>query len=344
MPHDTAFSDDSSGPPARRGRWLAIAAGAAMVVLMTFAVGGVAWVFRTPAGGAVSPASASPGTDAADATAAFERAERAFREGDDARAAALSAEGIARFPNDQRLRLTAAKALTALRKPTEAYAQVQAAIAIGPANDPALCSLAGTLATAAGESARAVEHFSEAQRLDSTNARHPLYLAMAQVKTGQETAAMASLLRAIKIDDSIAEAWGTLAELNLKAGNPGPAIEQARRARMLQPGVARWRIREATALKRENRPEEALALVSALAPAERAEPDALRVLVECCGILDKPLLAAEESAAAAVLQESRGPSGAARAADLHGQAAEWFEKAGEREKASEHRARAAAAK
>ena len=255
-----------------------------------------------------------------------DRAEQAFREGDDARAAEICRQGVAAFPEDQRLRLTFAKVLSALRKHDEAYPQMEAALAIGPAQDAALHAMAGTIASASGRHGRAAEHYSEAQRLEPLNPRHPLYLAMAQIRLEQDTAAMATLLRVIKLDESIAEAWGTLAELNLKVGNPGPAILQARRARELQPTVVRWRVREATAHKRENQPEKALALLTALPPTDRKDDDVLRVIAECCGILNNPGLAAAEYARAADATKRRE-----QAAERHYQAGLWFGRAGNNE-------------
>jgi len=275
--------------------------------------------------GGVNPNTAGGAVNGAQGAAlASERAEKAFRENDDQRAASICKDGIAEFPQDRALRVTYAKVLVAQKKPVEAYQQMEAAIANGPVEDAALQAMAGTIASAAGKADRGIEHFAVAQRLEPGNARHPLYKAMCESKLGQDTQAMASLLHVIKIDESIAEAWGTLAELNLKNDNPAPAVEQARKARTLQPGELRWRLREATALKRTMQPEKAAELLLSLAPRERAKDEVLRLVAECAGLMNQPALAAREYAAAALLFE-----GDLRSAEMHYQAALWYERAGD---------------
>lgn len=333
MPEGTrSKATPSKGPPRA-----VLALLGALVLLVGGSIGLVVAAMRqgagktAGAGGAPGgPGTASAGgvqTSAQAATEALETAEKAFREGDDQRAVTLLSRAAAEHPTDQRVRVLYAQVLSVLKRADEAYAQAEAAVAVGPGEVAPLQALAGTLAHQAGRFDRAVEHFASAQRLEPTEPRHPLYLAMAQVRAGDTTAAQASLLRVIKMNDAIAEAWGTLAELQLAEGSAEAAAGQAKRACELQPGVTKWTVVHARALKRLARPEEAAALLTALSPAERATGPVLRALEECFGLLSRPRDAAEAYAAAAELAENQPPPNDAAA--YRAKAAEWFRRAGD---------------
>ena len=82
----------------------------------------------------------------------------------------------------------------------------------------------------AGQNDRAEEHYWMAQVLDAAEPRYPLFLGMMQIKKGDDDAAAASLLRAVKISPELAEGWGTLAELELKKNQNTLAAQHIERA------------------------------------------------------------------------------------------------------------------
>lgn len=238
------------------------------------------------------PAAAAPiPATGESASAALRQARIALDSGDNRAALATLQRAVERWPRDRELRLRLAEALVAAKDFAAAYPHSKAAIDLtagGPAAELAALHFdAGTIANAAGLSDEALSHYLLAQKADPANPRIALYLGMVHAKRGDESAATASLLTAIGLDPTLAEAWGTLAELSLKADHPGMAADQAARARTLQPDALRWRLVEARALKRNNQPEKAAMLLVGLAPRERATPAALELLADCYGMLGK---------------------------------------------------------
>lgn len=265
------------------------------------------------------------------------RAGEAFREGDYARAAALLEPLVAADPKAEDPRLLLAQVYCGLKRYPDAHQQVEAVLAqAGPSAPAALRFDAGTIANQAGAVERAAEHYAAAQAADPREPRYPLYLAMIQIKLGQDGPAMASLVRAVNLAPDLAEGWGTLGELELRSGSLGLALDHLRKARVLQPGSARWRLGEAKVLKRQGDPEAAAAIIVALDPADRQTRDALAQLGECMGLLGRPRIAAEAYAEAAAAR-----AGSADEAEFHAKAAEWFERAGDADLAGKHARRAA---
>lgn len=310
-------------PASPRARAHAGVMALAALVLLALLVGAIVWIVRT-AGPAPGPAragsAAAPGPDAAGTIAqASESASKYLNEGKPAEAGMILDRAIQKFPADQELRLKYAQALQAQQRWREAYDQFVAALRIGP-ELPQIHFDAGAVANMAQLTERAEHHFSMAQVKDAGEPRYPLYLAMMQIKLGKDTEAMASLLRVVRLRPDIAEAWGTMAELNLRANNLSLALQHAAEARRLQPAVLRWRIVEARATARSGQPEQALTLLAALEPAQRSEPAALSLAAECYGLLKRPADAAAmyQSAAAA---QPRNP-------ELAFQAALWHQRAG----------------
>lgn len=267
----------------------------------------------------------------ADAEAAHRRAQDAFTSGDFGRARVVLAEAVPRHATDQALRLLYAQTLVALKEPKEALAQMEAAVAIGPAL-PTLHFDAGTIAASAGDLESAKKHYTLAQSKDPRNPLAPLYLAMVQLRLNDDMGAQSSLLRVTHLAPETAEAWGTLAELMLKQNSPALAIQHARRAREIQPELVRWRLVEARAHTRQNAPEEAIALLSGVTGPARRDEKLLKALSEALGLLNRPAEAAAAWSQAAD-EDTSNP-------ELTYQAAVWWKRAGDLEKA---RSRAKAA-
>jgi tetratricopeptide (TPR) repeat protein len=239
-----------------------------------------------------------------------------------------------------------AQALIGQEKQAEAYRQYEAAISLsddpkvklgsdeakvaGVRRDPALAQLhfeAGTSASVAGMVDRAEEHYWMAQVLDPGEARYPLYLAMVHIKKGDDGAAAASLVRAVKIKPDLAEAWGTMAELELKKNQLSLAGQHIETARKLQPEVTRWAVVQARVINRLGDPQKAAAILEALPPATRMDKGTLRLLAESYGLMQSPTQAAAMYEAAAKTMPLD--------AEIACAAAQWWERAGERAKAIE---------
>jgi predicted Zn-dependent protease len=215
---------------------------------------------------------------------------------------------------------------------TDAYSSYERALAIGP-RDPKLEFVAGTLAAKLGNLPRAVEHYSSAQAADATDARFPLYLAQVQISLKQDLEAKANLLLAAKLSPDNPVVWGTLADIAVRENKIPIALQHIRRARELEPRSVLWRVIEARALKRDNKPEEALQLLIGLDANERLEPGVAQVMAESYGMLSKFNEAADVYAAASAANPTDGV--------IALEAARWLKAAGRTKEAREHADRAA---
>ncbi|MCC6426606.1 MAG: tetratricopeptide repeat protein [Phycisphaerales bacterium] len=253
-------------------------------------------------------------------------------EDDHAKAAAILEAAIRSYPDNQELRLALAAELLALKKPEEAYEQYTSALSIGP-REPRIEFTAGTAASTIGKLERAVEHYSAAQTADPTVADYPLYLGQVQAKLGHNESAKASLLRAAKLNEDRAIIWGTLADIALRENNAGLAAQHAAKARTLEPSNAVYRLIEARALNRLARPEEALELLIAMPDADKRQPEIMRLMSDCYGLMKRPEDAARLYAIAADEDTT--------SAELAFHAGEWYDKAMDPEKARQYLKRAA---
>lgn len=205
-------------------------------------------------------------------------------------------------PEDPEVHLARARARLGMNDHPAAYASYQAALAIlGSAAPPDVHFEAGTVANQAGLTDRALEHFSMAQAADATDPRYPLYLAMIQLKHNDTEPAYASLIRAAKLDPRLAEAWGTLGEIDLNRNRLTLARQHLEKAIALQPHSPKWRTALARLCNREGKPDAALNHISVLDDGPRLSKPALEVALQAYGFLDKPgdAVALLEQAAAA---------------------------------------------
>jgi tetratricopeptide (TPR) repeat protein len=316
---------------------------------------------------------AEPGADLAQRlTQAKERAAALQREGRFAEAGTVLEAEVSAAPFDRDVRLSLAQAYIGQQRFADAYKCYEAALAIvaertqhqseqiQAETQPASTSLgsgsppsdttaakravtreeaelhfqAGVIASKLGNVEKAEEHFVMAQTGDPREARYPLYAAMTQIRAGKDSAAVASLVRATKLNPDLAEAWGTLAELSLKDNSLGLAGQHLERARKLQPDVVRWKVVEARILNRDGKPEAAATLLLALNPAQRREKPVMALLAESYGLLERPSEAARMYRVASDAVDTD--------ADLAILAAEWLEKAGDTASAMTYARRASA--
>ncbi len=260
---------------------------------------------------------------AASTEAILDAADRLVQQGEADRAEAVLRAAVGEQPGDQELRLALAGACVLQQKLAEAYQQYEAALAIGP-RVPEVEFIAGTVASQLRRLDRAEEHFSAAQASDPTDARFPLYLAQVQIGQGRHEEARKNLMLATTLDDSLAIAWGTLAQLSLRSNDPNVALGLVRRARELEPSVVVWRLLEARARNRiggEDQLARALAVLEGLPPHQRQRLDVLGVMGESYGLLGRPAEAAGVFAAAAAARPDDG--------ELQLEAAIWHERIGE---------------
>lgn len=335
---------------------LLAATGALGVAVLGLGAVAVFMAFRPPAtppvpdapaagGGASQPngpspsAGSQPGTAPAPAAATSPAAEAAMRladssiaSGDFPAAVATLEKAVASAPRQQALRLKLAEALIHQRQLDQAVTHMLEAISIGP-DAPALHFDLATVASAAGQLDLAIKHYEIAQARSPKDPRPPLYAAMVHLRRGDSAKARAQLVRAVALDDNLAEAWGTLADIELRENRVDLAMQHISRARTLQPEVASWKLIQARVQKRDNQPQAAAQLLMTLPDSERLTWPVLQTLSECFGLLARPELAAEQFD----LAYQRDPTSQRFAK----QAADWFRRAGNQTRAAEFEAIAA---
>ncbi len=312
------------------------------VVALVIGVVGVGWFVAKKASSSPGAAQASGGggavarNSAAALQAGLEAAAAYKSQGRFGEASAVLAKLVEQSIDSQPLRLAFAQSLMGEKKFKEAYAQYQAAFALEQTTVAAKVTAAqakvhfeaGTCANQAGLPQRAAEHYEMAQVGEPGEARYPLYLAMIQIKLGNEDGANASLVRAAKLNPDLAEAWGTMAELALRNNSLGLAAQHLDNAERLQPEVAKWRVVRARILNRQGEPEKAATLLLAMDGASLRGRDAMTALAQSYGLLKRPLDAAEVYANAAKATPDD--------AELHFEAAQWLERGGDEAGAVEH--------
>ena len=312
--------DGGAGRPSK----LPSAAIAGLCILM---IGAVVLLYRsgslTPGDAAAAPAKAPA---SAALTAVLDSARKLMGQSEWAKAETVLRRAAMQFPDQQEIRTAMAETLLAQDRPKDAYEQYEKALAIGP-REPKLEFTAGQVASKAGLTDRAEEHFSMAQTADPTNPATPLMLGMVQRKLGKLETAKANLLRAANMDPDNAYAWGTLADIALGENHLDLALQHVEKARKLQPESKDWRLIQARALKRKGEPADALRLLTSLDPSQRREVTVARMIAECFSMLGRHSEAASALADAA-LADAMNP-------DIAYEAATAFDRAGNRTRALE---------
>jgi len=332
-PQHTAF--------ARRTTLLLAAAGAigaALVVVVIVAVKGLS--------GGASPRQAeasAPSLSIEKRSAILDAARTYLREDEPGKAVAILREGVEQSPRDQDFRTLYAESLLRVSRPQDAYQQYEHAIHIGP-DHAELRHAAGTVANTIGLARQALVHYHKAQTLAPGNPKHSLYLAQIQRKLGQADEAKTSLLRAAKLDPTLAQAWGTLAAIALDENKLSIASGHIERARRAEPANHGWRLVEAKILRRGNDPRAALRLLSAIGDdAVLGDPALVREKAMCLGMLGRPEDAAALYAGAVERLDHLPPDERpALYSDLLRETARWYHRAGQDDVADLYAARAAA--
>ncbi len=248
-------------------------------------------------------------------------AERAMLDSEPSKAAAVLEAAVADYPEDRVLWLALARTRTRLADGAlSAHEAYEAALALGSgmAEDE---FEAGTAANRAGLPERAIEHYRAAEAADPTDARFPLYAAQVLMGLDRPDEARASLFRATQLDEHLAIAWGSLAELALRENRPGVALQYLAKAREQQPRVTAWRVIEARARNRLNEPAEALAALEGVGEEDRLSLPVVRLYATSAAMLGN-----NEEAAARFLEAAQRYSTDGR---VWLEAATWLERAGD---------------
>jgi tetratricopeptide (TPR) repeat protein len=303
-----------------------VSAGVAFLAVIMIAAVILLWQSGAlaPADAVAAPETAPLKPDHQAITASLDSARTLMKQSEWVKAETVLRVATARFPEEQEVRIALAETLLAMDKTRESYDQYEKALAIGP-REAKLEFAAGQVANKAGLVDRAEEHFGMAQAADRSNAAYPLMLGMVQRKRGNVEASKASMLRAANMDPDNAYAWGTLADIALNENKVDICLQHIEKARKLQPESKDWRLIEARARKRKGEANEALMLLVPLDPSQRREPQVVRLIAECYGMLGR-----QTEAAAAVVDASRAdPTNA----ELAYEAATWLERSGNKAEA-----------
>lgn len=241
------------------------------------------------------------------------------REEDYASARRVLEEAVSSYPSDQELRYALGDLYLLTNEATLAYEQYLAGIEIGPESWNAHFT-AGSLANTIDRPEIAETHYAAALRLDPSNAETPLYLAAIQQKLNKLDQAKANLAIAGRLNPTDARVYAMRADIALRENKPTIALEQARRAREIEPNALGLTLIEARALKRMRETQEAIDLLTALPMEQAVDPEAVKLLAECLGSQGR-----FEDAASRVMDSAERHPGNA---ELRFEAALWLKRAG----------------
>ncbi|MCC5821922.1 MAG: tetratricopeptide repeat protein [Phycisphaerales bacterium] len=304
---------------------------AAGVVLGLAALAGAGLAGWTLYRVATAPASSAAGEPKGPGIAKVETVEavlttvkQLIQDGQPGAAETVLSNAVRQFPADQDLRLAYADLLMTRERWADAYDQFLGAMEIGQV--PATVEFtAGTLASMTDRSETAAEHYARAMRLDPNEANYPLYLASMQMRLNRLSEAKASLAIAGRLAPDRAQVWGMLAEIGLRENNPRISLQHIEKARAIRPNEPAWVMTEARVRNRLGESDRAVDLLHTLPQVEMERLPVLRLLAESYGLLGRPGEAASRFMDAA----ERSPRDAALAFE----AAQWLERAGDRDAA-----------
>ncbi|MBM91954.1 MAG: hypothetical protein CMJ35_10130 [Phycisphaerae bacterium] len=225
---------------------------------------------------------------------------------------------VATYPVDQEIRLALGDLYLLTGQTGMAYEQYLAGIEIGPETWAAHFT-AGTIANTLGRPEIAETHYIAAMRIDSSQPETPLYLAAIQMKLNKLTEAKANLAIAGRLNPDDVRAYTMRSEIAMRENKASIALEQVRRARQLEPNALGLVQLEARALKRLGQAQEAVDLLTSLPIDQASQPESVKLLAECLGMLGR-----SDDAAARVMDAAERQPGDA---SLKFEAALWLQRA-----------------
>jgi Tfp pilus assembly protein PilF len=199
---------------------------------------------------------------------------------------------VERYPRISAARTLWAQALLFTGRGREALQQLEQSLQLDP-RQAEVHLLAGTVALQLAQIEVAERHYSQAVGLDTANGRYRLHLASIYLKQQDYDKARATLLEALRCDSSLHEAHAALSDLYAQQNKVNLAVEQIKRALELSPpdDHARRTIylrKEAALFRRDNKPEEALAVLRQLPPVAMMEIAVGDDLAGCWAMLGQP--------------------------------------------------------
>lgn len=203
-----------------------------------------------------------------------------------AQATTVLEHAAGQYRDDQELQLSLGDLYMIQERYEDAYIAFVSAIAIGPASAKAEFT-AGTLANMLNQLEAAEMHFGLAMRIDSQNPDTPMFLAAVQMKMNKLTEAKKNLAIAGKMAPGSSRVFAMRSEVAMRENKPRIALEQIRKARVIEPDVLAWLLAEAKVLKRAGQAEEALGLMASLGQEEREILEVAYLLAECYGMLGR---------------------------------------------------------
>ncbi|MBI1367461.1 MAG: tetratricopeptide repeat protein [Planctomycetes bacterium] len=202
---------------------------------------------------------------------------------------------LADYPNDAPSHVLLAQVLIAEGKTQDAYDHVAEGLKYDEGN-PEAHFLAGRLAQELDNLDKAKFHFTRASMLDPNQAKYPLYLGAVLLRQGDLDAAQLQLLRAQRIDTSLAVAYSMQAEIAARRGKIDMAIEEVNKAIDLSKDDAAKRLnyvlQKAQLLRRNNDPAAALSLLTSLDTADQQKGAVVEHIADCYQMMNQPAKAA----------------------------------------------------
>ncbi|MBL1217859.1 MAG: hypothetical protein D8M59_10235 [Planctomycetes bacterium] len=152
---------------------------------------------------------------------------------------------------------------------------------------------AGVLANMIGNLDLSRQRFETACRMNPSEPEHFKYLAMIEMKQYDYAAAKAHLVQAATMNDADEVIWGTLGEIAFLENHLDIGMQHTKKARALNPANLKWRLIEARILRRQNKPDEAITLLSALTKPDSVEQGVINEIALCWAMKGDPLHAAQ---------------------------------------------------
>lgn len=187
------------------------------------------------------------------------------------------------YPDDPATHALLAQVIYAQKDVAGAYEAIGQAIALGDGSAESQ-QFAGELAMMQDKVAEAREHYAAALKADPASAKAALRLANAYLRLNELDAARLTALNTLKIDPAVHQAYAILAEVAARTGDPRMAHEQmgkAIAAATKRATVQLYTLQKAKYLRRDNKPEQAMAVIKGLGPEAMLDTAVIAALAQC---------------------------------------------------------------
>jgi len=203
---------------------------------------------------------------------------------------------VEKHPNFPEARTLLAQVLRVQGRRSEAIEQLERSLALN-ARQPNIHEMIGQLYLEEQNPDRALYHFSQAMSIEPANAKFRLLVAQVHIMRQDYDPARQMLLHTLNLDSSQHKAYAMLSDLYARQNRLDLALSQIQRAiettpiteRDMQVQYIRTR---AMLLRRANQPREALLVLQALTPGERAHERVMADMATCHAMLGQPEQAA----------------------------------------------------